>query len=178
MLSTEFKLLIVGVLLAAAALFTFGWGEHRHQQGVQEATDRYELVLGRQKAEAAGKLAKLSTDLVLAQASLREFTHSLEKSRDDLQRKNDADLRARRAGPGLQFVAEIPRCGGGGGSAQGAEVAAAGDTAATVVQLPDVLSGDLRQLAGNAQSLAIDYRTLFDYVNDPRLVCELRPVAP
>jgi hypothetical protein len=178
MFSLEFKLIVAGVLLAAAAAFTFGWGEHRHLQGVQEATDRYELALGKQKAEAAGKLAKLSTDLVLAQASLREFTHSLEKSREDLQRKNDSDLRARRAGPKLQFVAEGPGCGRGGGGPEGTEGAAPGDAAATVIQLPDLLNGDLLQFAANAQSLAIDYGTLYEYVNNPRIVCELRPSAP
>lgn len=133
------------------------------------------VAMEKQKREATAKLATLTQEKLTALAALASLTAQLEKTREDLQLKNAADLRARRAGPSLRFTTQAAGCGGSGG---GAESPAPGSTtyaAATVVQLPEPLNGDLWQYAADAQSLAIDYDVLYRYVHNPKLVCELQP---
>jgi hypothetical protein len=62
-----------------------------------------------------------------------------------------------------------PRCSrwGCGGRAGSAEGNAAGADGPAVVQLPDAVAGDLRQLAFEADRLKDEYATCYRYVNGP-----------
>lgn len=130
--------------------------------------------LAAQKVEAARVLAAETAKTLKAQGDLANFISKLETDRETLQAKNRADLRVRSAGPRLQFAAEAVGCGAGAGDTQGEAPGAAGDAAPAVVELPRQIGDDLWQLAGDAESLAIDYGVLWRYVHNPGLVCELR----
>jgi hypothetical protein len=166
------KIAVVAGLLAA--LF-FG-EQYIESRGYDRAKAEDHVVFEKIKSDARATLLEEVDKTRAAEQALNELTHQLETTREKLQAQNSADLRARRAGPRLQFAAK--QGGGCGASRGGTESTAAGapsDSGAAVVQLPQQINDDLWQLVGEAQSLAIDYRTLYDYVHNPKLVCELRP---
>jgi len=165
---------IAAVLALLAALF---YGEQYIEGlGYDRRAAEVAAVMGQQKSEAAAKLATLTQEKLTALAELANLKSELEKNREDLQSKNAADLRARRAGPGLRFITnpQAAGCGRSGGGAESPAPGAAPDAGPAVVQLPRQISDDLWQLAADAQSLAIDYGVLHAYVHNPKLVCELR----
>lgn len=166
---------VIAVLLAFIALAgaVLGYGHYQYGKGVLHTTDRYELAIKTQQAEAATLLATLTKEKLDALAALANLKAQLEKTREDLQLKNAADLRARRAGPSLRFTTEAAGCGRGGGGAESPAPGATPDAGTAVVQLPRQISDDLWQQAGDAQRLAIDYGVLYSYVHNPKLVCEL-----
>lgn len=135
-----------------------------------------DIAMGAQKLEATGRLATLTQEKLDAVAALATLTQQLEKSREELQTKNAADLRARRAGPSLRFVTtETVGRGCSGGGAEGEAPGTASDTSPTVVQLPKQINDDLWQYAADAESLKIDYSVLYTHLHNPKLVCELLP---
>lgn len=171
-------LIKIGVVLALLTVLFFG-EQYIEGRGYDRRAAEDAAVMGQQKSEAAAKLADLTQEKLTALAELANLKSELEKNREDLQSKNAADLRARRAGPGLRYVTN-PQAAGCGRSGGGTESPTPGATpdagaATTVVQLPERISDDLFELLGKAQSLAIDYGVLYSYVHNPRLVCELRP---
>ena len=169
-------LIKIGAVLALLAALFFG-EQYIEGRGYDRRAAEDAAVMGQQKSEAAAKLADLTQEKLTALAELANLKSELEKNREDLQSKNAADLRARRAGPGLRYVTnpQAAGCGRSGGGTESPAPGAAPDAGATVVQLPRQISDDLWQYAADAQSLAIDYEVLYSYVHNPRLVCELRP---
>ena len=164
------------MLAAVGALIGgyFAWEHHiRTDERVKVVTE-YNVQITAQKTEAARVLALAMADAERARADLAALTTILEKNRDEAQAKNAADLRARRAGPRMQFTAQIAGCRSSGVAAQDGAPGATEDPSATVVQLPDKINGDLLELAADSQSVLIDYRTLYAFVNNPRVACELR----
>lgn len=166
----------IGATLALLAALFFG-EQYIEGLGYDRRAAEDAAVMDQQKSEAAAKLADLTQEKLTALAELANLKSELEKTRDDLQSKNAADLRARRAGPSLRFVTnpQAAGCGRGGGGTESPAPGAAPDATATVVQLPRQISDDLWQLAADAESLKIDYGVLHSYLHNPRLVCDLRP---
>ena len=158
--------LVVGLFLAE---------QHIEQRGADRQLLTDQAVANKLKAEAAQALATETAKTLANQTRLSDLIAKTETDRETQQIANRADLRRRSAGPRLQFTAEVPRCGRGGGGTQGPASGASGDPGAAVVQLPAALSGDLWEFASDAESLAIDYGVLWRYVHNPALVCELRP---
>lgn len=169
-------LIRVGAVLALLAVLFFG-EQYIEGRGYDRRAAEDAAAMGQQKSEAAAKLATLTQEKLTALAELASIKSELEKNREDLQSKNAADLRARRAGPGLRYVTNSPAagCGRSGGGAESPAPGAAPDAGTAVVQLPEPINENLWQYAADAQSLSIDYGVLHSYVHNPRLVCELRP---
>ena len=163
------KLVAALLLLAAVALGLYDVD----QRGYDRARTEDVAALAVQKVEAARVLAAEAAKTIKAQGDLANFISKLETDREKQQIANRADVRLRSAGPRLQFTAEAGR-GDGGGGTPAAAPGAARNAGPASVELPRQICDDLWQLAGDAESLAIDYRVLYGYVHDPRLVCELR----
>lgn len=164
------------LMLACAGALALGyvaWADHQQGIGESRATARYNAAIERQKAAAALLLADARATALQAQADLAALTLNLEKKREVDQLKNADGLRVRLAGQRLQFATQDAGCGRGGDAAQVATAGAAGDAGTTVVQLPEPISRALFEFATDAESLAIDYRTLFEFAHNPALVCEL-----
>mgnify|MGYP000853448241 FL=1 len=168
-------LIKIGAVLALLAALFFG-EQYIEGLGYDRRAAEDNAAMETQKGEAAAKLATLTQEKLTALAELANLKSELEKNREDLQSKNAADLRARRAGPSLRFVTnpQAAGCGRSGGGTESPAPGSAPDAGATVVQLPRQISDDLWQLAADAESLKIDYGVLYGYVHNPRLVCELR----
>ena len=169
-----YKLWIYGAMVLALVGGYAGWTMHQRDIGAAREIAACNANTAAQKAEASSVLAKALADTAAAQAALADFKTKLEKDREISQAKNAADLRNRLAGQRLQFSAQIAGCRGGGAAAQSAAPGAAGDPAATVIQLPEPINGNLLRFSADAESLKIDYGILYSYVNNPALVCELR----
>ncbi len=169
---TEILIKIGAVLALLAALFF----AERYIEGLGYSRARAEdqAAAATLKAQAATTLATETKAKLDAQAQLSNLIAEKEIDRENKQLANRADLRTRQSGPRLQFAAEAG-CGSGRGGAAGAAPGAPSDPGATVVQLPEPLNGNLLGFAADAQSLAIDYGVLYDFLHNPKLVCELRP---
>lgn len=167
------------IALGLAAALVAGC-QHRDagliQQGRNEQLRVDQAAADQLKAEAAAKLAAETARVHDAENRLAELTHELEVAREKAQFANRAAVAARAAGERLRFVAESPpadRCGGGGGGTETEPDSAAGDPGAAVVELPAAVNRRLWELAGAAESLAIDYRVLYEWANNPGMVCTL-----
>lgn len=168
------KAIVAALILAA--LTAAGWALERHIEGLgaakQFTLDNAAAI--KQKVAAARLLADLQIDADRATKALLDFKNTLEVDREKSQAKNIADLRARTAGPRLQFTTEGGGCRPSSPGPATATATAASDQSPTVVQLPEPLNGNLLQFAADAQSLAIDYGVLYAYVNDPKMACTLQ----
>lgn len=174
MIPLPYKLLGLVLTVLALAAAVMGYGHMQFKKGDRLATDRAQAVVDKQKGEAAALLAQLKQERLDAATALANLTNQLEQNREKLQAANAADLRRRLTGPGLRYIApQAAGCGRGGASPESPAPGAPSDPAATVVQLPDPISRDLWQYAGDSQSLAIDYAVLYEYTHNPKLVCEL-----
>lgn len=168
----------IGGLLALLASLWGGyalWAGHEQAIGEKRATDACDARIGAQKTEAATVLAKAVDDARMARVALAALITKIGKDRETQQAKNAADLRARRDGPRLQFTAEDTGCRQGGTDTQSGAAKPADDAAPAIIQLPKQINDDLFEFAADAQSLSIDYKIVYDYVNNPKLVCELAP---
>lgn len=170
---------LLGALLAVLALgaAVLGYGHKQYLKGERVATARAQATVDKQKAEATALLAQLTQERSTAATALANLTNQLEQTREKRQTANTADVNRRLIGPGLRYNApqSTAGCGRGSTSPEGPAPGATSDPATAVVQLPDALSRDLWQYAGDAQSLAIDYGVLYEYTHNPKLVCELQP---
>lgn len=178
MIPLPHKLLGIAMLCAASAFGLHTWTASLMAKsdtaGYNRRAAEDAAVMEKQKAEATAKLAELTQDKLTALAALAALKSDLEKSREVLQSKNAADLRARTAGPRLQFTTKAAGCWGGGSGTTSPAPGATADAGTTVVQLSNQINSDLWQLAADAQSLTIDFGVLYAYVHNPKLVCELR----
>ncbi len=161
---------VMAALIATLALTNCYTGVKLSSE--RSAHDKLKTAVAEQKAEATQTLLRLTEERLTAQNSLNALIAKTEKNRDNLQRQNTADLAARLAGERLQFSAE---CGKSSGGPESAASGATSDSSATVIQLPTKINDDLRRLAADAESVTIDYRVLYEYVHNPKLVCELQP---
>jgi len=166
-------------VVALIAALIYGWQEltgHYIEQGRAEQKAVDQAAVNKLKAEAAAALSLEKDKLIAATVKLGGLISALEEKRDAQQTANAADLAARLAGPKLQFrTTAASGCGRSGGSPPTATASSPSNPETTIVQLPDRINDDLQRLAGKAQSLAIDYGVLYEYVNNPKLVCFLSP---
>jgi hypothetical protein len=165
--------LLVGIIMLVAATVA---GEHfGHTRGVNEQKvedqvvfDNYHNAVEEQKSQASALLVKVQATIIAEQEAGAAFKNQLEidraKNRDDV----DA-LRRKYADSKLRFIApatgQTSGCGGGSGGSAGTEGKASGPDAPTVVQLPDSIAGNLRQLTLDADKLSGEYATCYRYVN-------------
>ena len=163
---TDILVKIAAVFALLAALY-FG-EQYIEGRGYDRARAEDTSATNQLKAQQATELAIETKARLDAQTKLANLIAQKEIDRENKQAANRADLRTRQSGPRLQFTAET-------GCTQSAAPGAAADAGTTVVQLPEPLNGNLFGFAADAQSLAIDYGVLYDYVHNPKLVCELRP---
>jgi hypothetical protein len=171
-MTLPYKLLAYGVLLAALIAGYFSWSSH--EQGVGADAERAIWVekLDKQKAEAAALLLTAQDEATTARGKLKDTIEALGKQREQLQAENTASLRNYATTHRLQYT--TTGSGQGCGNAKGRAAGSTSDTSTTIVQLPEKINGNLFRLAGDADSLKIDYGILYNYVNNPKLVCELR----
>jgi hypothetical protein len=167
------RIIGVAAILGAIGAVILGYGHSRYNLGVRTTTAAYEAALSKQKVEAAQLLASETEKVLVAERQLNEIVRKAKNERDILQVKNAADLK-RLSATRLQFSTTEAGCRSGDSGTAGNPSAAASNPGATIVQLPEQINSDLRQLAADAQSILIDYGTLYAYVNRPDLVCELR----
>ena len=173
------KLAAIGLLcLVAVAGLWFGY---QHWEGSIRADERskvtaeFNSLVDAQKSDARKKLDAARETARRETQALTEQISQLEQARENLQSQNNADRRTRAAAPRLQFVTKTSGCGDGGRDAKAPAPGPTGDPGPAVVQLPEQINSDLLDLGADAQSLSIDYGVLYRYVNNPKLVCELRP---
>lgn len=171
-MTLPYRLLAAGALLAMLSAGYFSW--RTHERGIGADTERAVWVgkLDKQRAEAAAVLLKAHGEADTARGKLKENIEALGKQREELQAENSANLRKYAATHRLQYTTK--GSGSSGVDAQSGAPSTTDHTEATIVQLPDKINDDLFRFAGDAQSLAIDYSTLYTYVNNPKLVCELQ----
>ena len=70
--------LILVLAIAALTAGYFGWASHQQAIGEKRATDRYELALGKQKAEASTTLNAETTKVLTAERALQDFKNTQE----------------------------------------------------------------------------------------------------
>lgn len=149
---------LIVALLSFAAGGVISWG----------ATSKYKDSVWKdavsdQKIKAEAILAEKSAKNVALMVERDALKTKLEKE-DAANRKTTDDLRARYATRSLQFVSS-QRCGPSGGGTGSAAADSSGNDAATIIQLPDEIARNLRQLANDADKLADDYKKCFNYAN-------------
>lgn len=176
MIPLPYKLLAGLLAMAALIAALFLAEQHIEGLGYNRRAAEDAATIEKQKSEAAAQLAQLTQDKLTALAALAALKSDLEKTRETLQAKTAADLRARTAGPRLQFTTQTSTagCGGSSGGTTSSAPGPAADASTTVVQLPEPINSDLWQLAADAESLKIDYGVLYTYLHNPQLGCELR----
>jgi hypothetical protein len=165
-------LLLGGVLLWLASLV--GVGTWQHTEGVAEQKvedqrefDRINAAITKQKSEATAKYSAKQAEVIAVMAERDQFKNQVEKERNEHRIETDA-LRARYAGLGLRFrPAEGAGPGAGGGSAASPPGNPAGAVAPAVVQLPDAVARNLRQLVFDADRLRDEYAACYAYANGP-----------
>lgn len=163
--------LIIGALVALAA--AFGGGDYLgHGRGIDEQKvadqkifDQINAGLAKQKAEANALYQQAQADIIALQAERDDLKTTLEKEREEARKTTD-DLRSKYAGLSLRF--RSVQSGGNrpnGAGAQSAGGNPASPATASVLQLPDQVAGNLRQLAFDADKLRDDYALCYGYAN-------------
>jgi HAMP domain-containing protein len=162
-MSIAYKLLALIVLLAAVA---GGAAYTMHRLDVtQEQADMaaVQKKLDQQQIDAATALRQAQEHITeLAQANLKT-NNQLEAQHEDYQRQIVA-LRHQLDASKLQYRAPATTGGGSGSTVPTPDGVPANVTAA-IVQLPDSITIDLRQLAEDADALNADYQTCYNAVH-------------
>lgn len=163
--------LIIGALIALSAAF-FGGDYLGHGRGVNEQKvadqkkfDEINAERATQKAEANAIYQQAQADIIALQVERDALKTTLEKEREEARKTTD-DLRTKYAGLSLRF--RSVQSGGdreNGAGTQGAGSNPAGPATASVLQLPDQVAGNLRQLAFDADKLRDDYAECYGYAN-------------
>lgn len=167
-------------ILLAFALALIGVGMYEHSEGVddgiaqQKVTDQGEFdtinkTLAKNKADAAEILRKKQAENVALMSERDALKTTLEQQRQAHEKEN-LNLRTQYASLKLRFtVASDGRSGVSGGSpattASGAPGAA---SPGIVVELPDTIAADLRQLTFDADQLRTAYGVCYGYATQVR----------
>lgn len=175
-MSILFKLGIAGLLLAALAAGFVSYRDSQRDIGRDAERLLWQGRLTEQKTEAQTVLQEAQDKLAASDKLLTASIKALGDQREKLQAANRADLAKYAATHRLQFRTQEGDGGGRGGGVitTTSEAGTSIHAAATFVQLPEKVNDDLFSLAGDAQSLLIDYKVLYEYVHDKKLVCSLR----
>lgn len=172
-MTLPYKVLAWALLLGTLAAGFFTYRTAQREFGAEQERAVWAAKLTIQKEEAQVLLDKELLRSSEARTELAATIASLGTQREKLQTENAANLSKYTSTYRLQYTPEPGRRLGGVGTQSG-KAGTANDTSATSLQLPKQISDNLLKLAADADSLAIDYGILFTYVNNPKLVCELR----
>lgn len=161
--------LVAGVMAAINHIdergFKRGIGEQKEID--QKEFDRINLALSDQKKEAAAVLAKANAENTRIRIDRDKLKSTLENERAQHEQAN-RDIRAEFAGRSLQFrssAGEGSGCGGGSGGSQTGGANPAAPVSAQVIQLPEKIAADLRQLTFDADQLNAEYAVCYGFVN-------------
>lgn len=160
---------IIAALVVAIGLW-FGGDHVGHTRGINEQKvadqgkfDKVNADLTENKAEAAGILKTKNAEILALMIERETLKTTLEKDREKNRVATNA-LRDKYASIGLRI--ELGKDSGrwpGGGSASSTVVNSTGVDAAAILQLPDTVTGNLRQLVFDADNLADEYRKCYGY---------------
>lgn len=162
---------IIAFILATIAIFSavgyagYDYGYKTQKLKDQVIFDQVNKERGEQKQEAARVLEDMQQKIIEAQAESAKFKNQLEKQRAQ-HNDNITALRIEYASGGLFFDAPVHSgCGSSGGSTGGSQGSSSSACPTSRIQLPDALAAALRQLAYEADKLAVEYETCYNYVN-------------
>lgn len=158
--------LILAGVVAALGASVLGYGEWRAHAATASENQRWELAVGKMKAEAAGKLATETGAVLRLERQLGLVTEQLEK--EHAERKATSEGYERRlaaaAAGGRLRDPNAPRCGSGGGSPASAVAAGSGGGAPGAASDGGLLSVELTGLLREQARRA-------DEVNDAYAAC-------
>ena len=161
----------VAAILAALAWGYHLWADHQREIGRVEQLDVDQIAINKIKADAAMALEAETALVRAAEDHTEALKRSLEVAREKAQSANRDAVAARAAGQRLRFASETSGCRVGSDSAKAAPDSPASDAGTAYVELPEPVNRRLWELAGKAESLAIDYRVLYEWANTPGMVC-------
>lgn len=131
----------------------------------QSIFDDYNASIAKQKVEANNKLRDKNAEIVATLVERDNFKSQLETEHvknTEITNK----LAAAYSAYSLRFRAEENSRRGNGGSGSGdAKNQGPGNATTTIVQLPDEITRNLRQLAYEADQLNDDYKLCYGYVH-------------
>ena len=165
--------IILGALVSAIALFSGGFMAGKHYgTTTQKVADQAEFdkinnERTAQKAEANKLYRQAQSDIIALQAERDTLKTTLETERETNRKATD-DLRTKYSGLSLRFRAQSARPGANSGSTACPGTGPASAAAAPVLQLPDSITSDLRQLALDADKLRDDYAECYGYAKKVR----------
>ena len=170
---------LIIIALVSAGVIAFGADQFGYNRGIteqkvadQKVIDEVNVQLEANKAEAARILLDRNTEILALVAARDQAKNVLEAEREKT-RQSDAADRAKYNALSLRFKSvknsASRDCGTSTGGA-GIDPAAAEST--EVVQLPDQVAGDLRQLAFDAQELNGDYAKCYAFAQQIGNLCQ------
>jgi hypothetical protein len=163
-------------LVVCMGLVTGGmyYGHTRYREGVRVTklewdTDRatWQAALDKQKHDALQLLVSTQADVDAANLKAQKLAAQKDKDYATYM-QSTADLARQYQSRELRFrtqAAPAPRCGSGGGPAVSGAASQAQPAAGTVVQLPDPVASNLRQLTVDADNLRNAYSRCVAAVN-------------
>lgn len=151
--------------LAISAYVGYDLGQDSQKAKDQVIFDQVNQERADQKEQASKMLASLNQQIIEAQAETAKFKNQLEKQRAQ-SNETVNNLRAQYASASL-YIPASQSAGdrGGSGSTSGSQGDTTGANGATNIQLPDSIAADLRQLVYEADKLAVEYETCYNYIN-------------
>ena len=166
------------LIIAAIAVVVGSWvgGNHvGHIGGMNEQKvadqarfDEINAEISQQKAEASEKYRTAQENNLALMTERDQLKTTLGKEHEQ-NRVNTAALRDKYAGTGLRYTNGTGSgVGAGGISASGSDNNPASASGSTVLQLPDAIGANLRQLAFDADTLADSYRECYGYAQQVR----------
>lgn len=166
------RLAILLALIAGLFGCAVYYGHTRYAEGVRVTklewdTDRatWQHALDKQKSDAQAMLSTAQESVDAANAKAIKVAAQQEKDYATYM-AGTAALAAQYATHSLRYAApSSSRCGASGGTTVSGAAAQAQPTARTVVQLPDAIAGNLRQLTVDADKLRNAYGLCIQAVN-------------
>lgn len=133
---------------------------------MQGIIDGYNIQIADQKAIATKKAIEQRDQVIALQTEREKFKKQLGEQHVKNQDLTNSLHRVYSA-YSLRFRVEPESagCGYGAGSCEGAEGRSSGNACASIVQLPEALTRDLRQLAKDADELNDDYKLCHGFSN-------------
>lgn len=162
--------LLGGLLLVLSLCAGSAYEGHKIGVNAQKAEDQQQFdainqKLAEQKAAAAQQYRDKQAGIIARQHDQEVFKANLEKEHVKNQDTSNR-LRDAYAAYGLRFrAAESAGSGDSDRCPEGPGAGCAGNASAAIVQLPEALTRNLRQLAYDADRLNDDYRLCYGYVN-------------
>ncbi len=169
------KIAVVTALLGGVLFGVHKVEQHVENIGYDRRAGEDKSAMDEQKAKASAELAALTKEKLEAATQLANLKTQLENQREIQQTQVRSAVQQHIANDRLHFTTnKAAGCGSSGPGTGSPAPGPASDTSTTVVQLPGQINDDLWKLAGDAESLKVDYGVLYAYTHNPKMVCELR----